>query len=97
VQQVTTRTTPRQIDPTFVRDESLRDVKERSDDVGDLLPPTGAHVTSECVREVYAAYRRLGAAINRLNEAHERVVLCASRDFGETQSIGPDVAIRGFR
>ncbi len=61
------------VDATYVRDEALRDAKERSDDVGNLLPPTGPLLTADIVSDVCAAYRRLGAAINRLNEAYGRV------------------------
>lgn len=73
------RTTPRHVDPGYVRDLALSDAKERAEDVACLLPPAGPLLSAEMPSALYDAHRRLGTAINRLSESQMRVDLCESR------------------
>lgn len=73
------RTTPRHVDPGYVRDLALSDAKDRCEDLACLLPPAGPLVTAQGISELYSAHRRLGTAINRLSESQMRVDLCESR------------------
>jgi hypothetical protein len=74
--RATYRATPRQSDPTYVRDEALQSVQDHIEDTACQLPPTGAHVTAQTLTDARKSYERLGGALTRLEEAQERCDGC---------------------
>lgn len=71
-----TRTTPRYVTPEWVRDEALDDLRWRVEDLSDLLPPTGAHMTTQTLSHIASELKRVTAGMNRLAEAQSRVDGC---------------------